>query len=115
MTDIEHLNENEEWPASGWVQVAPALLIVLATIVAGFAAFYAPPKIGEMGVVFAPWTDQVEAINAIVAAGGRFVDSSRLGNVVIAYALDEEFETRVRQHGAWFTVAARGLCAADQG
>jgi hypothetical protein len=100
----------------GWLQFAPALLIAFIAFAAGFAAFYAPPRIGEMGVVFAPWTSEAEAIGAVVAAGGRLVNSSRLSNVLVAYAFDEAFEARVRERGAWFTVAARGLCGpAEQG
>lgn len=93
------------------LQLLPAIVVGLVTAVVGSAALYAPPSTGEMGVVFAPWTDQRQVASAIVAAGGRIVDSSRLPNVMIAYALDEDFQSRVRQEGAWFTVAARGLCA----
>ncbi len=101
---------------SGWLQLAPALFIALATISAGVVAYHSPPPIGEMGVVFAPWTSEAEAVGAVIAAGGRLVNSSRLPNVLIAYAFDDAFEARVRARGAWFTVAARGLCApADQG
>lgn len=64
-----------------------------------------------MGVVFAPWMSQAEVMGAVVAAGGRIVDSSRLSNVIIAYAPDAAFQARVREHGAWFTVAATGLCS----
>ena len=100
----------------GWLQLAPALFIALATISAGLVAYHTPPESGEMGVVFAPWISEAEAVGAVIAAGGRLVNSSRLSNVLIAYAFDDAFEARVRQQGAWFTVAARGLCApADQG
>lgn len=94
----------------GWLQLAPALAIALATLAAGMVAYHAPPETGEMGVVFAPWTSEAEALSAVIAAGGGLVNASRLPNVLIAYAYDEAFETRVRAEGAWFTVAARGLC-----
>lgn len=94
----------------GWLQLAPALFIAFATVAAGVVAYHAPPESGEMGVVFAPWTSEAEALGAVVAAGGRLVNSSRLPNVLIAYAFDDAFEARVRERGAWFTVAARGLC-----
>lgn len=100
----------------GWLQLAPALFVALATIAAGVAALHVPPQTGEMGVVFAPWITEAEAVGAVIAAGGRLVNSSRLSNVLIAYAFDDTFDARVRAEGAWFTVAARGLCApADQG
>jgi hypothetical protein len=99
----------------GWLQLLPALGIAFVAMAAGFAAFYAPPRTGEMGVVFAPWTTEVEAIGAVIAAGGSLVNSSRLPNVLVAYAPDGAFEARVREQGAWFTVAARGLCGPIEG
>ena len=92
-------------------QLLPAAAVAIFSGIIGFAALYGPPQTGEMGVVFAPWVSQAEAMGAIVAAGGRIVDASRLNNVVIAYGLDETFQDKVRDHGAWFTVAATGLCA----
>lgn len=93
------------------VQMAPALAIALVTAAVGFASLHAPPETGEMGVVFAPWIGQSEAIAAIIAAGGRVVDSGRFGNVMIAYGPDAGFAERVRSEGAWLITAARGLCA----
>lgn len=92
-------------------QLLPAAAVALFTLIIAGIAVHAPPKAGEMGVVFAPWTSQGEAMGAVVAAGGRIVDSSRLSNVIVAYGLDEGFGERVRERGAWFTVAAIGLCA----
>jgi hypothetical protein len=89
----------------------PAAAVAIFTLIVGFAALQAPPQAGEMGVVFAPWVSQAEAMGAIVAAGGSIVDTSRLNNVVIAYGPDETFQHKVRDQGAWFTVAATGLCA----
>ena len=93
------------------VQLLPAAVVALFTLIIAIAAVHTPPEEGEMGVVFAPWTSQSEAMGAVVAAGGRIVNSSRLSNVVVAYGLDEGFDERVRERGAWFTVAAIGLCA----
>lgn len=89
----------------------PALAVAVFTAMVGLAAMHAPPQAGEMGVVFAPWMSQAEIMGAVVAAGGRIVDSSRLPNVIVVYGLDEAFPARVREHGAWFTVAAIGLCS----
>lgn len=89
----------------------PAVLVAIFTVFIAFAAVHAPPAKGEMGVVFAPWMSQADVMGAVMAAGGRIVDSSRLPNVIVAYGLDETFQARVRDHGAWFTVAAVGLCA----
>ncbi|KKB11026.1 hypothetical protein VE25_14665 [Devosia geojensis] len=91
--------------------LAPALGVAVLSAILGAAALHAPPETGEMGVVFAPWTGQGEAIATIAAAGGRVVDTGRLPNVVIAYAADAGFDDRVRQMGAWFITAASGLCA----
>jgi hypothetical protein len=88
---------------------------VVAAAIFTFAAlaigYHLPPQKGEMGVVFAPWVDQVDAIRAIVDAGGRIAATGRFPNIVIAYASDEAFTQRVTAQGAWFVAAARGLCA----
>jgi len=93
------------------LQMAPALGVAVVTAFFGLTVLHAPPETGEMGVVFAPWTSQGEAIATIVAAGGRIVDAGRLPNVLIAYATDAGFDERVRARGAWFVAAAEGLCA----
>ena len=92
-------------------QMLPAVGVAIFAGIIGLVAFHTPPATGEMGVVFAPWVSQGEAMGAVVAAGGRIVDSSRLSNVIIAYAPDEGFQARVREYGAWFAVAAVGLCS----
>ena len=89
----------------------PALGLTCGVLVFAGVVMHAPPATGEMGVVFAPWVSQAEAAGAIVAAGGQLVDAARLSNVMIAYGSDPAFAERVREQGAWFTVAARGLCA----
>jgi hypothetical protein len=100
---------------SHWTHLVPALAIAFCAVISGFLAFYAPPPTGELGVVFAPWVSEAEAVSAVIAAGGRLVNASRLSNVLVAYAPDGGFDARVRAQGAWFTVAARGLCAPLEG
>ena len=95
----------------GIMSLLPAFGLTCGALIFVGAVMHAPPPTGEMGVVFAPWISQAEAAGAIVAAGGQLVDSARLSNVMIAYGPDPAFAERVRERGAWFTVAARGLCA----
>ncbi len=89
----------------------PALLIGAISLIIGGAAFYAPPSIGQMAVVFPFGTDQVTAYKIVLADGGSFVGGSKFQNIVIAYAPDAGFAHRVQASGALFTLAARGLCA----
>ncbi|WP_240230995.1 hypothetical protein [Devosia lacusdianchii] len=105
------MGSSGQGPQSSGRQLLPAALVAVFTSVIASAAVYAPPAVGEMGVVFAPWMNEAEIMGAVVAAGGRIVDTSRLPNVIVAYGLDDAFQARVRDHGAWFTVAAIGLCA----
>ena len=91
--------------------ILPALALAAFSVAAGGFALHLPPQTGEMGLVFPPWTDQGEAIAAIIAAGGRVVDAGRLPNVMIAYGSDPGFAARVRAEGAWLVAAANGLCA----
>jgi hypothetical protein len=89
----------------------PAVLVAIVALGGGAAASYAPPAVGQMAVVFAPWMPEGQALQIIMAAGGRIVGPSRFDNIEIAYATDSEFTTRVRAAGAWFTFAAEGLCS----
>lgn len=88
----------------------PAILVALFGFGVAAYAIYAPPSRGEMAVVFSPGTDAKAAYFAILAAGGRFVAPTRLDNVAVAYALDDDFKDRVRGFGGLFTLAAHGLC-----
>lgn len=64
-----------------------------------------------MAIVFPPNTSEVVAWSLVQQAGGLVVGPTTLPNIVVAYAPDEHFQTRARQLGALFFVAARGLCA----
>lgn len=89
----------------------PALALAGFALVGGAAALHMPPETGEMGVIFAPWTGQGEALSAVIAAGGRVVDAGRFPNIMIAYGADPDFASRIRAEGAWLVLAATGLCA----
>lgn len=91
--------------------LAPALLIAAFAIIGASLALYAPPATGEMAVVFPLSTSEQAAYSTVVAAGGRFVSGTKFDNIVVAYALDADFDDRVRALGGLFVLAARGLCA----
>lgn len=93
--------------------LVPALLVALLAFAGGAAAFYAPPRVGEMAVVFPFGTSEAAGYRIILSAGGRFVASSHLPNIAIAYATDPGFAGRVQRAGALLTLAARGLCGPD--
>lgn len=93
-----------------WLALLPALFVAIATVAAGAASEYAPPATGQMAVVFPPWVGEVEAFELVAEAGGRLVGPSRFGNVVIAFASDAGFASRVGQRGALFTTKATGIC-----
>lgn len=100
-------SEQDQSPVPGAIVLATTILIS----VIGLVVFYhLPPERGEVGVVFPPWTDQATAIAHIVAAGGLIVNSGRFPNVLVAYATDADFASRVMAEGAWFVGAAKGLC-----
>ncbi|MEW9612905.1 hypothetical protein AB3G45_03450 [Shinella sp. S4-D37] len=88
----------------------PAMVMALLTAAGLLAADYAPPSTGQMAVVFPILTDEMTAWQIVVASGGSIVAPSRFSNIVVAYAPDPEFASRVRSGGALFTLAARGLC-----
>lgn len=91
--------------------VLPALLLALASASIALAATLAAPRSGEMAVVFPPFTDELTAWSLVREAGGLIVGPTRATNIVVAYAPDDDFQNRMRQSGALFFVAAKGLCA----
>lgn len=95
---------------TSWLALLPALLVGFTTLAIGAASAYAPPSTGEMAVVFPPGTDEIEAFERVVQAGGLIVGPSRFGNVVIALAPDPGFAARVAQQGALLTLKATGIC-----
>jgi hypothetical protein len=84
-----------------------ALLAVTTVLVAAMAA----PAKGQMAVVFPPMTSELTAWALVRQAGGLIVAPTQLPNVVVAYAPDETFQSRVQSLGALFLFAAEGLCA----
>lgn len=74
------------------------------------AASYWPPQTGQVAVVFPFGTTTATAMALVVKAGGRFISSTQLDNVVVAYAADSQFAARVHDTGALFLLAGRGLC-----
>jgi hypothetical protein len=102
----------QDHAAPGFDLIGPVLLaaIFLVTTVSLASAYYAPPETGEMGVVYPPWIDEGTALAGVIAAGGKIVASSNFSNIVVAYAEDDQFRSRIREQGAWFLVAATGLC-----
>ncbi len=88
----------------------PVLVMALLTVAVALGASYSPPATGQMAVVFPVSTDELTAWQVVTTAGGSIVAPSRFSNVVVAYAPDPEFASRVRSAGALFTLAARGLC-----
>ena len=102
----------------GFVALLPALAVAGITAASALSTIYAPPATGEVGVVFAPWVSETQAVGAVLAAGGRLANSSRFANVLVAVAPDEGFHARIRAAGALFTISATGLCgpvAASEG
>lgn len=71
----------------------------------------AAPIRGEVAVAFAPFTSEAAAWDIVRAAGGYLIAPTRLSNVVVVFAPDEEFQQRARALGAWMFFNATGLCA----
>jgi hypothetical protein len=78
---------------------------------AAIAAPQAAPDMGEMAVIFPPFTSETDAWERVHQAGGYVVGPTNFSNIVVVYADDAQFKDRAGQYGAlWFT-AATGLCA----
>lgn len=90
--------------------MVPAVLLALFSAGAVAGTAMAPKAVGEMAVVFPPLTDEITAWAIIRQAGGLIVSPTQLSNIVVAYAPDDQFQTRVRELGALFFVAAKGIC-----
>lgn len=89
----------------------PAILFSALTVATILSATLAAPPKGEMAVVFPPMTSELTAWALVREAGGMIVSPTQLSNIVVAYAPDETFQTRVRALGALFFLTATGLCA----
>lgn len=75
------------------------------------AAPQAADDMGEMAVIFPPFTSEITAWDRVREAGGYVVGPTRFSNIVVVYTDDPAFKHRVSQLGAlWFTQAT-GLCA----
>jgi hypothetical protein len=90
--------------------MVPAIALIAVSLVLSAAAFYAPPTQGEMAVVFPFGLSEASEYSAVLAAGGSIVGSTRLPNIIVAFAPDPGFAERIRAAGAFFTLAATGLC-----
>jgi hypothetical protein len=85
-------------------------VLAILALAFNFVILHPQSAQGEVGLVFAPWISEADIHAAIGTAGGHFVNASRLPNVVVAYAPDESFHTKVRAQGAWLSISANGLC-----
>ena len=88
----------------------PAIAFALVSAVA-LAAPMRAPELGQMAVVFPPFTTEETAWALVRDAGGSIVAPTRIPNIVVAYAHDDGFQDRLRQSGGLFFLAASGLCA----
>ncbi|WP_375452613.1 hypothetical protein [uncultured Devosia sp.] len=91
--------------------LVPALAFAVLSAGLALATTMAAPQTGEMAVVFPPFTDERTAWALVSQAGGLVVAPTRVPNVVVAYAPDPQFQSRIARLGALFFIAARGLCA----
>ena len=88
----------------------PAVLFALVSALA-LAAPMRAPDIGQVAVVFHPMTSEETAWALVREAGGSIVAPTRIPGIVVAYAHDTGFQSRIRDLGGLFFLAATGLCA----
>jgi len=62
---------------------------------------------GTLAAVFAPGTDQAEALAAVVQAEGLVVRAGGWGAVLVAHSDKPGFAERLRRAGAWLVVDPR--------
>ncbi|MCF4098697.1 hypothetical protein [Maritalea mediterranea] len=88
-------------------------MVALMVIMMGFAVvgLAKAPDTGEMAVVFSPFESEERQLARIVSAGAYYVGPSRLGNVQVVIIDNADGREKLKALGAWFFVAADGLCA----
>lgn len=91
--------------------VIPAMAFAAISSSLAFAATMAPPERGELAVVFPAFTDEMTAWSIVRAAGGQVVGPTHFSNIVVAYAPDNATRDHMREMGALFFLAAKGLCS----
>lgn len=87
-----------------------AVLFSLFAAALGLFGYLQPPAKGEMAVVFPPWTDERQIVQAIVLSGARIVGPTRIAGTYVAIIDSPEQFEFLHQSGAIFFTAARGIC-----
>ena len=87
----------------------PALLITLSSAVIAASASLAAPPTGKVGVVFSPGLSGEDAQRRVVMAGGLPVSAGAFDNIVIAWAETADFQSNIREEGAWLIFDPQGL------
>jgi hypothetical protein len=108
-----HLTSEESVPVRRYA-IDLALLAVLsfAAFVAAAVMALAPrdPASG-VAVVFAPWTAADVALSRSVEARARFVRFGGASFIAVVIPDDADYETRVRNAGAWLVLDPQALAA----
>jgi hypothetical protein len=105
-----HLSQRRDTGDTSPLQLLPALLFALVSALV-LAAPLRAPDTGQIAVVFPPFTTEQTAWSLVREAGGSIVAPTRIPNIVVAYAHDADFQSRMRTLGGLFFLAASGLCA----
>ena len=106
-------SENRAQQVSGFKAYVPALLLLIAGLVALIVATYTSgPANGQYIVIGAPNVSQGRVVNIVLAADGRVSQQGRFQNIIIADSERADFPDALRKAGAWIVVATpwKGGC-----
>ncbi len=97
---------------NGWYDRLVIAVAALASLLAMVILMFAPRDASAgIGVVFAPWVSQEEALTRAAGAGARVVRESGVPFVVVVIPETDDYAARAAAAGALFLVDPRALDA----
>jgi hypothetical protein len=103
----ESSNGTCRWPA--WLNAAILLLSSWIFIVA--LSFQVRPDTEVVAVVFPPWWNAQQALQAAASANAAFVRTTAIPAILVVRPDDRAGLNRLHEAGAWFAIDPRAVAA----
>jgi hypothetical protein len=95
------------WPA--WLNAT--ILLLASWIFIAALAFQVRPDAEVVAVVFPPWWNTQQAMQAAASANAAFVRTTAIPAILIVRPEQQFGLTRLREAGAWFSIDPRAVAA----
>jgi hypothetical protein len=95
------------WPA--WLNAAILLLFSWISIAA--LSFRSPPDTEVVAVVFPPWWNTQQSLQAAASANAGLVRTTAIPAILVVRPHEQAGLARLREAGAWFSIDPRAVAA----